>query len=225
MKLAMIVLAASAKPFFRSASRTLRHSLGARMAADESFAILGLSTNATLEDIRMAYRSKALVLHPDVSDLPVDRADQQFQRLVCAAQEARLLVKSMPRLNPPAGLSAAKRFAWLLAENKVLCFIHGTEEAPLDDASSTMLAALSSITLDKGTRFAAVNVGMDQELGEVVAKHAKMGGPVCYIDRQCIGGAAKLEEYCVKEDFCHDEMCDEEYCQEEYCQEELCYED
>ena len=100
-----------------------------------------------------------------------------------------------PRYDAPSGLSDAQRVAWLLGENKVVCFIRGTKQQPRCKASDRMVQLLSTAAFDTNTRFAALDIAADTSLGAaVLARADRPSLPLCFIDGECVGGAEELLE-------------------------------
>lgn len=171
------------------------------MLADP-YAVLGLDGSATAAQIRSAFRARARVLHPDVSNDPSSAA--LFQELVSAVEAIQAGAKfskatSKPQVDTPPGLSPDQRVAYLVSRNKVILFMLGTKQQPLDAGSAMAVSTLSSVAFDTNTRFAACDVSADAELKAAVllaARHVGEGSvalPICFIDGTCVGGTDELE--------------------------------
>ena len=104
------------------------------MLLSDPYATLGLAAEATAAEIRKAFRSKARLLHPDVSSDPM--AVEQFQELVEAVEALQSgatfsRIAKAPEVETPAGMTSAdERVQWLISANKVLLFMRGTKMAP-----------------------------------------------------------------------------------------------
>ena len=155
----------------------------------DPWVVLGVPSDASAAQVRRAFRERARKLHPDVCD--DSNAEELFCDLVSAlelVQEGLVAAGSRaPKYDSPGGLSTVERVAWLVAQNKVVCFIRGTKHEPLCRASDFIVQALSGAAFDTNTRFAAVDVAADQELGAAVLRHSHRATlPLCYIDGECI---------------------------------------
>tara|TARA_B110001452_G_scaffold72565_1_gene58712 strand:+ start:183 stop:1361 length:1179 start_codon:yes stop_codon:yes gene_type:complete len=168
----------------------------------DPYAVLGLDGAATASQIRSAFRARARVLHPDVSDDPSSAA--LFQELVSAVEAIQAGAKfskatNVPQVETPPGLSPDQRVAWLVSRNKVILFMLGTKQQPLDASSAMAVSTLSSVAFDTNTRFAACDVSGNAELKAAVlhaARHVGEGSvalPICFIDGTCVGGSDALE--------------------------------
>ena len=105
----------------------------------DPYAVLGLDGSATAAQIRSAFRARARVLHPDVSDDPSSAA--LFQELVSAVEAIQAGAKfskatNVPQVETPPGLTPDQRVAWLVSRNKVILFMLGTKQQPLDVGSA-----------------------------------------------------------------------------------------
>lgn len=61
---------------------TPKHSSGnSRPAALTYYQLLGLSPTASEEDVRRAYRQRSKLYHPDTTELPAEKAAEQFQTI------------------------------------------------------------------------------------------------------------------------------------------------
>ncbi|PZD71818.1 Chaperone protein DnaJ [Acaryochloris thomasi RCC1774] len=59
-----------------------KHSSGnSSPAALTYYKLLGLSPTASEDDVRRAYRQKSKLYHPDTTELPLEKAAEQFQKL------------------------------------------------------------------------------------------------------------------------------------------------
>ncbi|MEO0375576.1 MAG: J domain-containing protein [Cyanobacteria bacterium P01_A01_bin.17] len=59
-----------------------KHSSGnSSPAALTYYKLLGLSSTASEDDVRRAYRQKSKLYHPDTTELPLEKAAEQFQKL------------------------------------------------------------------------------------------------------------------------------------------------
>ena len=129
--------------------RRMRDMSGIRMLAAESrdpYAILGLQPTASALDIRKAFRARARLLHPDVSNDP--RSSDQFRELVRAVESIQQGAafqpsRGDPRLDPPSGLTPDALAEWLISHNNIILFMRGTKQRPLCDASELAVSMLS----------------------------------------------------------------------------------
>jgi len=179
----------------RRGGPTMSRACGAYVG--DPYAVLGLELGATAADIRTAFRARARVLHPDVSEDP--ESSQQF-RALCAAVEAIQAgdvfakISRGPQLKTPPGLSADEQVRWLAAQNKVLLFMRGTKQRPLCEASASAVSTLSWCAFDTNTRFAAVDVSNDAALAEAVLRVSNSSSlPQCFLGGTCVGGPAELD--------------------------------
>lgn len=187
----------------RAPHRAASHGHAAVLAMlGDPYAVLGLDGESTAAQIRTAFRARARVLHPDVSDDPSSAA--LFQELVSAVDAIQAGAKfskatNKPQVDTPPGLSPDQRVAWLVSHNKVILFMFGTKQQPKDVGSAMAVSTLSSVAFDTNTRFAACDVSDDAEMQAAVlhaARHAGDGSaalPICFIDGTCVGGSDDLE--------------------------------
>ena len=114
----------------------------------DAYAVLGLEADASAADVRAAFRKRARVCHPDISDAP--DAVTQFRELVCAVEAIQNGVAQFrpatdaPEVDVPAGLTADEKVGWLLARNRVVLFMRGTKMQPLDRDSDVAVSLLST---------------------------------------------------------------------------------
>ena len=174
----------------------IRHHNTCALNSYDPWAILGLGSDATAADVRRAFRKKASKLHPDVSGN--DSVDL-FRELVGAVEMIQNGMTSSslrrPQYDSPPGMSSMARVQWLIAQNRVVCFIRGTKQRPKCRASDYTVHLLSTAAFDTNTRFAAVDVEADPDLGVAVLEHADCSTlPLCYIDGELIGGSDELQQ-------------------------------
>ena len=172
---------------------------GGRCGLSDPWTVLGIGSESTTAEVRRAFRSRARQLHPDVCK--DENAAERFQLLV----EALELVQEgfdasrlrAPSYETPAGMTSHERAEWLIQHNHVICFIRGTKQRPRDRQSDHMVVMLSTCAFDTNTRFAAVDIAADTELGEAVLRRAETAAcqtlPLCYIDGELIGGSEALD--------------------------------
>ena len=60
----------------------------------ELYCILGVANNAPFEEVKKAYRRKALLLHPDKNPNDAQNATARFQRLQAAFEAVQKLEES-----------------------------------------------------------------------------------------------------------------------------------
>lgn len=167
---------------------------------DDPHSLLGIQVGATPEQIKSAFKQQAKLIHPDVSKLPEKESTEKFKALVVAYADAIRMGKEPPppqplKLDIPDGLSAEDRKNWLIQNNKIVLFMRGTKQVPLDQESKFAVSVLSIASFDTNQRFAAFNLETDSEVADAVMQQSGLSRPpVCFIDGKLIGGPAKLEE-------------------------------
>jgi monothiol glutaredoxin len=171
--------------------------LGRSSKVEDPHTFLGVDRSATKEQIKSAFRQRAKVLHPDVSELMEDESSERFRSLIKAYDEVMRLSRlpKPPQLDIPEGLSANERVQWLISKNKVILFMRGTKQMPSDWQSEVAVGFLSVAAFDTKQRFAAFNLDTDSEIADAVIEFSGLPAPpICFIDGTLISGNSKLEE-------------------------------
>lgn len=160
----------------------------------DPFEFLGVSEDASKDEIRQAYAKLILKYHHTRSDLPMEEAGLKcmFTRYAYHEVHRRISGPKPIRLDSPDGLSADERMTWLINKNKVVLFMRGTKQNPIDTDTEEAVAILSSAAFDTKQRFAAWNIESDCAVGVAVKRKSSLRSPVCYIDGKLIGGTEEL---------------------------------